>query len=93
MGLDPPFSIQFADNPQNNGGSRPTLRLFGAAGWVGPIIFTEVGTKNPSELLPALAAVPSNVPVYVYALYSPDDGYTLTAGERDDIARFTGAKP
>ena len=68
---------------------RDRLQMAAAAGWSGPIVLTEIGTQNPTDLLPALQAVPATVPVYVYALYSPDDGYSLTAAERHTITSFT----
>lgn len=59
------------------------------AGWTGQVMFTEVGTLVDAELAPALAAVPADVLVWVYALYSPADGYTLDGVQLSVIRQFT----
>lgn len=72
----------------------PTLAQFSAA--IGPWI-TEIGDLSADEVDKALRLIDgAKYPrVYVYALWSPDDGFTLTGAHRDVIRRFIihGAPP
>ncbi len=68
------------------------MQMAAAAGWTGAIYFTEIGTKKPAELLPALQAIGLNTPTWIYELWGTD-GFTLTTDERATIAKFTGTTP
>jgi hypothetical protein len=52
---------------------------------------TEIGSASADELRDALASIDGRIirRVYVYALWSPDDAYTLTPAHRDVIGYFT----
>jgi hypothetical protein len=51
---------------------------------------TEIGSKDPNQLAGALRVLDGNrvERAYVYALYSPADGYTLTPAHQDVIRRY-----
>lgn len=65
----------------------PTLAQF--ANTIGPFI-TEIGDLSASEVEKALRAIDgAKYPrVYVYALFSPDDGFTLTDAHKAVITKF-----
>lgn len=56
------------------------------------LMFTEVGAiRTKGDLGPALAMIPLNVPVYVFAL-DDVEGFALTNAEQTVIASLTGAR-
>lgn len=69
------------------------LAIAKAAGWMGRIAFTEVGSHIAGALTSALSVVPTADEAFVYALYSPATSFcpafTLTPAQIAELTTFS----